>query len=402
MMRRLRFGVPAAVVVLALAVAGCGTSGGGKTVKIGSISPLTGPLTALGTGIKKSVELAIDQANAANKIPGWKIVFVPEDDTGASAPGANAAQKLASDSQVAGVVGTLNSSVAQAVQPILAQANITMISPANSNPILTQGQHWTTSPTRPYKNYFRVATTDVYQGKADADYLYKTLNKHRAVVMHDKKTYGQGLAQIFTKDFQADGGTILQDIAVNNGEGDYKPAVTRAKAQNPDSIFFGGEYPEGGVVVKNMAELGMKAPDVIFFAGDGMVDPTFVKLAGQAAAAGHYATSLGAAPAFLPTANQFVSDYKAKFGASDFGTYGPASYDSANLLIDGLATVLAGKSSVDDSVRQALIATIQGISFNGALGHESFDKYGDTTNRILTVNKVEGSDFKPLKKIVVG
>jgi branched-chain amino acid transport system substrate-binding protein len=276
-----------------------------------------------------------------------------------------------------------------------------MITPANSNPILTQGQHWTTSPARPYTNYFRVATTDVYQGKADADYLYKDLGKKRVVVMHDKKTYGQGLAQIFTKDFQADGGTVLQDIAVNNGEGDYKPAVTRAKAQNPDSIFFGGEYPEGGVVVKNMAELGMKAPDVIFFAGDGMVDPTFVKLGG-AGAQGHYATSLGAAPAFLPTANQFVSDYKAKYKASDFGTYGPASYDSANLIIDALATVLKGKSSIDSSVRKAVISAIQNINFNGALGHESFDKYGDTTNRILTINKVEGADFKPLKKIVVG
>ena len=400
-MRRLRVGVPAVVVVLALAAVGCGGGGGGKTVKIGVIAPLTGPLTALGTGIKKSVQLAIDQANSANKIPGWKIVFVPEDDTANSAAGANAAQKLASDSDVAGVVGTLNSSVAQAVQPILAQANITMISPANSNPILTQGQHWQTSPTRPYKNYFRVATTDVFQGKADADYLYKDLGKRRVVVMHDKKTYGQGLAGIFTKDFQADGGTVLQDIAVNNGEGDYKPAVTRAKAQSPDAIFFGGEYPEGGVVVKNMGELGMKAPNVIFFAGDGMVDKTFVKLGGSAAQ-GHYATSLGAAPAFLPTANQFVTDYKAKYNADDFATYGPASYDSANLLIDGLAKILAGKSSVDSSVRQALITTIQNISFSGALGHESFDKYGDTTNRILTINKVEGADFKPLKKILVG
>jgi branched-chain amino acid transport system substrate-binding protein len=397
---RLRWGVPAIFVALALAATGCG-GGGGKTVKIGVIAPLTGPLSALGTGIQKSVQLAIDQANSAKKIPGWKIVFEPEDDTASSATGANAAQKLASDSEVAGVVGTLNSSVAQAVQPILAQANITMISPANSNPILTQGQHWQTSPTRPYKNYFRVATTDVYQGKADADYLYKNLGKHRVVVMHDKKTYGQGLAQIFTKDFQADGGTVLQDIAVNDGEGDYKPAVTRAKAQSPDAIFYGGEYPEGGVIVKNMGELGLKAPNVIFFAGDGMVDPTFVKLAG-AAAQGEYATSLGAAPAFLPTANQFVTDYKAKFGAGDFGTYGPASYDCANLIIDGLTKILANKTSMDASVRTELMSAIQAISFNGALGHESFDKYGDTTNRILTINEVQGSDFKPLKKVVVG
>jgi len=399
MMRRLRLGVPAAFVALALAMTGCG-GGGGKTVKIGLIAPLTGPLTALGTGMRKSVQLAVDQANAANKIPGWKIVFAPEDDTATAATGANAAQKLASDSQVVGVVGTLNSSVAQAVQPILAQANITMISPANSNPILTQGQRWQTSPTRPYKNYFRTATTDVYQGKADADFMFKELGKHRVVVMHDKKTYGQGLAAIFSKDFQANGGTVLQDISVNDGEGDYKPAITRAKAQNPDGIFYGGEYPEGGIIVKNMGELGLKPPAVPFLSGDGMVDKTFVKLAGGAAQ-GQYATSLGAAGKFLPTAAKFVADYKAKYNAADYAVYGPGSYDSANIIIDSLATALAGKSSVDSSVRTALIAAIQSVSFQGSLGRTSFDKYGDTTNRVLTINKVAGPDFQPQKTITV-
>jgi branched-chain amino acid transport system substrate-binding protein len=397
-MRSFRWGA-VVFVVLAFAATGCG-GGGGKTVKIGLIAPLTGPLTALGSGMSRSATLAVEQANAAKRIPGWKIAFVPEDDTATAATGANAAQKLASDPKVAAVVGTLNSSVAQAVQPILAQANIAMISPANSNPILTQGQKWQTAPKRPFSNYFRVVTTDVYQGKADADYAYNTLIRKRVVVMHDKKTYGQGLASIFTKDFEADGGTVLADIAVNNGEGDYKPAVTKAKAQSPDLIFFGGEYPESGVVAKNMGELGLKAPSVIMLSGDGSVDPTFVKLGG-AGAQGHYATSLGAAVPFLPHAGQFVSDYRAKYNKTDYATYGPASYDTANIIINALAKVLAGKSTFDDAARKELITTLQSISFDGALGHTSFDKYGDTTNRLLTINKVEGADFKPLKTLTV-
>src|SRR5437879_5694062 len=161
-MRRLRWAV-AVFVAVALAATGC-SSGGGKTIKIGMIAPLTGSLAAFGNGMRKPAQLAIDQALAANKIPGWKIEFVPEDDAATAATGANAAQKVASDDQVAAVIGTLNSSVAQAVQPILAPQNIAMISPSNSNPILTLGQNWQTKPSRPYTNYFRVVTTDIFQG----------------------------------------------------------------------------------------------------------------------------------------------------------------------------------------------------------------------------------------------
>jgi branched-chain amino acid transport system substrate-binding protein len=399
MMRRVQC-VVASFVLLAIAASGC-SSGGGKTVKIGMIAPLTGSLAAFGAGMRKSAELAIDQAKAANKIPGWKIEFVPEDDNATAATGANAAQKLASDNQVVGVIGTLNSSVALAAVPILSQADIAMISPANSNPSLTQGQNWQTSPKRTNANYFRDVTTDVFQGKAEADYAYNELGKRRAVVMHDKKTYGQGLANIFSKDFRADGGAVLQDIAVNDGEGDYKPAVTRAKALSPDLIFYGGEYPEGGVIAKNMAELGLKPPAVVMLGGDGMDDATFVKVAGSAAAQGHYATSIGASATFLPSAAKFVTDYKAKYGTADYAIYGPSTYDAANIILDALAKVLVGKSSVDDSVRKDVIAAIQASSTDGALGRTSFDKYGDTTNRLLTINKVEGADFKPLKKLTV-
>ena len=145
-----RIGVPLAVAALALSACGSrgdsgsssggGTGGGAtKTAKIGVIAPLTGDLSALGKGIQHSVELAVKQANDTNAVPGWKLEVSSVDDEAKADVGKNAATKLASDDTIIGVVGNLNSSVSQQTQPIFAAANITQVSPANTNPALTIG-----------------------------------------------------------------------------------------------------------------------------------------------------------------------------------------------------------------------------------------------------------------------
>src|SRR5690348_15903066 len=118
-----------AVLAAAVVLTACGSNknetqkgadgSGGKTVKIGVIAPLSGPLTGLGVGIRNDANLAVRQANEAQKINGWKVVLSAEDDTGVPDVGANAATKLSDDKAVVGVVGTLNSSVAEKVAPIL-------------------------------------------------------------------------------------------------------------------------------------------------------------------------------------------------------------------------------------------------------------------------------------------
>ncbi|MDQ6797143.1 MAG: branched-chain amino acid ABC transporter substrate-binding protein, partial [Actinomycetota bacterium] len=214
---RKRWSVAAVLVGPLLLAAACGgskseTSGGGeapsKVVKIGVIAPLSGDLTAVGTGIKNSVDLAVKQANAQNRVPGWKVELAAEDDAGKPDVGAQAASKLSSDRAVVGVVGTYNSSVALQVAPILDKVNIVEISPANTNDTLTRGQDFKTSPARPHKNYFRVATLDSLQGGFAADYAYNDLSAKNVVVIHDKKAYGQGLADSFKAQFEKDGGKV--------------------------------------------------------------------------------------------------------------------------------------------------------------------------------------------------
>src|SRR5206468_2824380 len=145
-----------------------------------------------------------NQANAKNKVPGWKIELAAEDDAAKPDVGAQAASKLSSDQAVVGVVGTYNSSVALQVTPILDRANIVQISPSNTNDTLTKGEN-KASPVRPHKNYFRTATVDSLQGGFAADYAYKDLAAKTVVIIHDKKAYGQGLADSFKAQFEKDG-----------------------------------------------------------------------------------------------------------------------------------------------------------------------------------------------------
>ncbi len=394
---RKRYAALALLAVVALLSAACQRGGGEEgVVKIGFIGPLTGPLGAFGTGMRNSAQLAIDQANREGKVEGWKIELEALDDAGQAQQGSTAARRLASDSRVVAVIGTLNSSVAQAVQPVLDPAGIAMVSPANTNPTLTMGLEWKAEPKRAFPTYFRVVATDREQGQFAAQYAREELKRSKAVVMHDKKTYGQGLSSIFTESFQKGGGQVLETIEINPGEGDYKPAVTQAKSNAPDIVYYGGEFPEAGVLAKNMAELGMKAPEVILMGGDGIVDAKFVEIGG-AGAEGHYATLVGATADFLPAANQFVKDYEAAGFKEPFSAYGPPTYDSANIIIAALSEVLPGKTGIDTSVRKAVVEAIQGLTYKGALGTTSFNKFGDTSNRLLTVNRVEQQRFQALK-----
>ena len=202
--------------ILVVVAAGCsreesggdaGASGEAKTVKIGFVGPLTGSLASLGLGMKNSIDLAVKQANEAKKIEGWNIVFDPQDDAGKPETGANAANKLASDPDMAGVVGTLQSSISQQVAPVLSRANIAQVSPANTNDTLTRGTDFATSPKRVWPTYFRLATLDSLQGPFGADYAYDQAGFKSVATVHDKLTYGQGLVATFTDQWKKIGGT---------------------------------------------------------------------------------------------------------------------------------------------------------------------------------------------------
>jgi branched-chain amino acid transport system substrate-binding protein len=383
---------------LLLVVAGCSRDSGGgdaaeetKTVKIGVVAPLTGNLSELGLGIKNSVDLAIRQANEKGTVSGYELVLAAEDDAADPATGANAANKLASDPQVAAVVGTLNSSVAQSVAPVLAKANITQVSPANTNPTLTRGPKPDDAPKRIWPTYMRVATTDTFQGPFAADYALGEGGFKSAFVIHDKKTYGQGLAQTFSQRFEEKGGTIAGTETVNENDRDFGAVVTQVIGTDADVVYYGGEYPAAGPLAAQLKERGFKGP---LMGGDGIYASDFFKGAGDKAE-GTLATSIGEPVSELESAQQFVKDYEAAGFKESYSAYGAQSFDAANIIIQGLAKVLPNAESVEAARPQIVEAVGATSGFAGVTGEHTFDEYGDTSNRALTVYKATGTEWTP-------
>ena len=396
--------VAAPVLIGALALSACGSKkestgsgsagSGSKTLTIGVVAPLSGDLSAVGNGIKNGVELAVKQANDKKTVAGYTLKVDAQDDTAKADVGATVAAKLVSDNSVVGVVGPLNSSVAKSVAPVLSQANIAEISPSNSGVDLTGRAALATGGTqsRPYKSYFRVVATDDIQGPFAAQFAVQTLKKKVIAIVHDKKAYGQGLAEAFAKEAAKDGAKVLKTETINPGDKDFSATITKLKSQSPDFLFYGGEYPEASLLTKQMKAAGLKIP---LMGGDGVQAADYIKIGGKAAE-GDYATALGAPTDSLDSAKQFLTDYKAAGYKDPADPYGAASYDAANAIIAALAkAVTAGGSG--QALRDGVTSGVQSADFDGVTGHISFDQFGDTNNKVLTVYAVKNGAFVATK-----
>ncbi len=395
--------VGVALVAASLAFTGCGSrtdasAGGGaggatKVAKIGVVAPLSGGLSALGLGIRNSVDLAIRQANDSNAIPGWKLELAAEDDEAKPDVGKNAATKLAGDDAVIGVVGALNSSVSQSVTPVLQSARIVQVSPANTGPSLTQGADFATAPARPNDNFFRTCTTDTIQGGVAAQYLLDSGIKKIATI-HDKKIYGQGLVNSVTENFKKGGGEVVAAETINPDDSDFGTVITKVAKAQPEVVYYGGEYPQAGPLSKQMKAAGLKVP---LMGGDGIFDGTYIKLAGDASE-GDFATSVGEPVDTSASAKAFIDAYGKAGFAEPYAAYGAQSYDAANAIINALKESL--KTATDaKSAREATIKAMAAVSFTGATGKVAFDKYGDTVTKIVTVYKVSGGKWATEKTI---
>ncbi|MEC3993470.1 branched-chain amino acid ABC transporter substrate-binding protein [Actinacidiphila sp. DG2A-62] len=374
---------------------GSDTGGAKTTVVIGVDAPLTGQNSSTGLGLQYGTKIAVDDANAKNLVPGVTFAVKALDDKALPATGQQNATALVQESDVIGAVGPLNSGVAQSMQQVFASANMVEISPANTNPTLTQGKDWATGKkVRPFKTYFRTATTDANQGGFAADYAYNTLKKKNAFVVDDKQTYGAGLAGIFHQKFAALGGKIAGSDHVNTGDTDYSTLVTKIKNSHADMLYYGGQYDESELITKQLKAAGVNIP---LMGGDGMFSDTYIKTAGKAAE-GDLATSVGVPATTLPAAKDFISTYKSKGYPGDYGTYGTYSYDAAMAIINAVKAVMdANGGKLPTDARSQVVAQVQKADFEGISGHISFDEFGDTTNKQLTVYQVKNGAWAAVK-----
>ncbi|WKX69763.1 branched-chain amino acid ABC transporter substrate-binding protein [Streptomyces sp. XD-27] len=392
-----------AVTAGALGLSACGSrdegknadDGGKTTVVIGVDAPLTGSLSALGQGIKNSVDLAAKIANKNNEVDGVTFKVESYDDKAVPASGQQNATKLVGNDDVLGVVGPLNSGVSQSMQGVFAKADLAQVSPANTTPDLTQGPGWTRGDKkRQFPTYFRTATTDIIQGRFAAQYYYKDAKKRKVFVIDDKQAYGSGLASIFAQEFKRLGGKVVGTDHLTVKETDFSGIASKVNSSGADSVYFGGQYPEGGLLSDQIKKAGADVPTM---GGDGLYDPAFIKASSESND-GDLSTSVGYPVEKLPSAKEFIKNYDAQGYKDPYAAYGGYSYDAAWAIIQAVKTVVEDNDGkLPDDARAKVTEALNKVSFDGVTGQVSFDEYGDTTNKQLTVYQVKDGKWISVK-----
>ncbi|QKV95554.1 branched-chain amino acid ABC transporter substrate-binding protein [Streptomyces sp. NA02950] len=393
-----------AITAGALTLTACGSrdgkdSSGDKdkktTVVIGVDAPLTGSLSALGQGIKNSVDLATRIANKNNEVEGVTFKVKSFDDQAVPSSGKQNATSMVDDEEILGMVGPLNSGVAQSMQGVFNKADLAQVSPANTNPALSQGDNWASGKKeRPFQTYFRTATTDIIQGRFAAQYYYNDAKKRKVFVVDDKQAYGAGLAKIFAAEFKRLGGTVVGTDHLTVKETDFSGIASKVKSAKADSVYFGGQYPEGGLLSDQIKQAGA---DVPVMGGDGVYDPAFIKASGTSND-GDLATSVGYPVEQLDSAKTFVKNYQAQGYKDPYAAYGGYSYDAAWSIIQAVKQVAKDNDGeLPDDARAKITEALGKVSFDGVTGKVSFDQYGDTTNKQLTVYEVKKGAWKSVK-----
>lgn len=385
----------ALVGLVALVAGACGrdrTPDTSRPLKIGVIAPLDAGLVEFGRGIRNSVRLAVDQANARNAIPGWRLEVDAADDSSDPAKGEAAARRLAGDPAVVGVVGTYNSGVAATVAPVLAGPAIALVSPANTDPALTLGPD-AAKPARPYPNYFRMVAADNVQGPFLAHVAYDDLTARKVAIVSETKAVSKGLADAFAAAFTAKGGNVVLARTVPDRTTTFADVVRAMAPLKPDLVFFGGEYDVGAEFTKQVLAGGITVP---VMGGDGLKDDKYIQQAGAASDA-DLASTVGAPAGSLPSAQPFLDAYARAGFAEPPSDYGAYAYDAAQVVITAAAGALKGRAAVTPEARRAVVAAVQATDSTGVTGRLAFDAFGDTRAKVLTLYRVAGGAWKPVK-----
>lgn len=362
---------------------------GGKeeaVVKIALASPLTGDLAAMGSGMKRALIIAISNINTQNLLDGVKVVAEFFDDRADPKEAVNVANRIISDKYIVGVVGHLNSGCSIPASDVYARKGIVMVTPASTNPKLTQ---------KGLRNVFRVCATDNVQGKAAAQFVYELLKIKKVAVIHDKTEYGLGLAEEFTKTFTNIGGKVLCFEGINVGDRDFKALLTKIKSLNPEAIYFGGTYAEGGLISRQANDLGMNIPII---GGDGMSSPEYIRIAGEASIDDYY-TTLGYPLEYLQKAKDFIEKYKSFYPNEIIQPFDAYAYDASMVIALGLKEMLneaknyAGETPEKKAEwliknKHKLAEYLRKLRYEGVLGPVEFKENGDNKYMVISLYKI--------------
>lgn len=349
---------------------GCSQTPSTPVIKIGCAAPLTGDQAQLGLDVCRGLELAVKEANQAGDIlPGHTLEVLSLDDQHNPAQAVNVAKKFVSDSRVVAVMGHFNSSCTKPASAIYHASRMTQITASSTNPELSK---------QGFDTFFRVSATDDVQGPKAAQFVSGKLGLKKVFIIDDKTTYGKGLADEFKKEALLRSMDVLGHEGITQGDKDFTPLLTRIKPLNPEVIYFGGIYPEGALLIRQSRALGLTAP---FMGGDGLATPIFIDLASAPIAEGTYTTMVGGDMQQVPSAQNFISAFRAAYGEP--GQWSAYGYDAGNILISAIRQ--AGSSN-----RESILKAMRALpSFKGITGEVAFNAEGDNQNQFIGVFQVQ-------------
>jgi len=342
----------AATLAAGLAVAGTASA----QIKFGIGGPVTGGSAAFGAQLKNGAEQAIADINAAGGILGQKITVTVGDDRADPKEGVSVANKFAADG-VKFVIGHFNSGVSMPSSEVYQENGILQITPASTNPRVTERNMW---------NIFRTCGRDDQQGSVAGDYILKNFKGKKIAVVHDKTTYGQGLADVTRNTMNKGGMKEVLYEGVNVGDKDYSALVSKIKASGADLVYWGGLHDTGGLILRQLRDQGVRAP---LMGGDGITDDEFAAIAGPGAEG--TLMTYGPDPRKRPEAKDAV----AKFRAKNFEPQAYTLYSYAAVQIIKQAAE-AAKSLDPKKVAEQMKS---GMKFSTVIGDISYDKKGDIT-----------------------
>jgi branched-chain amino acid transport system substrate-binding protein len=351
-----------AALALAFAALFAGCDSGPEKLKLGVAGPMTGTDAAFGAQLKNGVEQAVTDINAAGGINGQQIELLVGDDAADPRQGVSVANNFLGEG-VHFVVGHFNSGVTIPASEVYQENGILEITPAATNPRVTERNMW---------NIFRTCGRDDQQGAVAGDYILKNFKGKKIAIVHDKTTYGQGLADVTRATINKGGLKEVLYEGVNKDDKDFSALVSKIKASNADLIYWGGLHDTGGLILRQVRAQGVKAP---LMGGDGITDDEFAAIAGPGAEG--TLMTYGPDPRKRPEAKDVV----AKFRAKNFEPQAYTLYSYAAVQIIKQAAE-AAKSLDPKKVAEQIKS---GMKFKTVIGELSYDKKGDVTRLDYTV-----------------
>ena len=329
-----------------------------QTIKIGVVGPTTGAVTQYGDMVREGVDTAIERINAAGGVNGKKLEAVVIDDGCEPKQGPVAANRVV-NSKIGFVVGHVCSGATIAAADIYNNEGVVMVTPSATAPAVTDGKN--------YEFIFRTIGRDDQQGPAAAQFILEKLKPKKAAVLHDKQSYGQGIATAVKNDLEKGGVPVAIFEGVNAGDSDYSAVITKLKAQGVDFVYYGGYHPEMGLLLRQAAEQGVKAK---WMGPEGTGNPDINAIAGDAVEG-----MLLTLPADF-TQNAANADIVKAFEAKKrnaSGAFQMTAYAATQVIADGIK----GAGS-DDPTKVAKY--LHANSFDTPIGKVSWNKQGDLTN----------------------